>query len=137
MSRLFIAETLKTPEEVIGKLKERASEFNFIVREIFDMIYEFRSHNVNVKGDMVFYSIMLCNPEKAYKSISKNPLRGALLLPPKQVIVYKQGKSGKTTIAYNAVKETDVKKTLPGDIKFQKSLPESCSNIIRLINEIK
>jgi len=137
MSKLIKLETQKTPEEVIGELKKKASKFNFIVREVFDMAHEFRSHDVDVQDNFVYYSIMLCNPEKAYKSISESPLRGAVLLPPKQVVVYKDNKSKKTIIAYTTIEETDVKKLLPEDNKFQKGLPESCNNIIKLINEIR
>ena len=133
MSKLIKIETLKTPEEVIKEIKKKASDFNFIIREVFDMAKEFRSQGVEVQDDFVYYSIMLCNPEKAYKSMLGNPLRGALLLPPKQVIIYKDNKSRKTMIAYMAIEEIDVKKLLPEDIKFQKGLSESCNNIIKLI----
>ena len=136
MSKLIKIQTEKTPKEVIEDIKEKASDFNFIIREVFDMAHEFKSHGVKVQDNFVYYSIMLCNPEKAYKSILGNPLRGAVLLPPKQIVIYKNKDSKKTIIAYTAVEETDVKKLLPEDDKFQKGLPESCNNIIKLIKEI-
>ena len=101
------------------------------------MAKEFRSHGVEVQEDFIYYSIILCNPEKAYKSMLGNPLRGALLLPPKQVIIYKDNKSKKTIIAYMAIEEIDIKKLLPDDIGFQKGLSESCDKIIKLIKEEK
>ena len=137
MSKLIKIETLKTPEQVIKGIREKALDFNFIIREVFDMAKEFRSHGVEVQDNFVYYSIMLCNPEKAYKSMLGNPLRGALLLPPKQVVIYKDEKSGKTIIAYMAIEEIDVKKLLLEDIKFQKGLSESCNEIIKLIKEEK
>ena len=137
MSKLIKIETLKTPEQVIKGIREKALDFNFISREVFDMAKEFRSHGVEVQDNFVYYSIMLCNPEKAYKSMLGNPLRGALLLPPKQVVIYKDEKSGKTIIAYMAIEEIDVKKLLLEDIKFQKGLSESCNEIIKLIKEEK
>ncbi len=137
MSKIIKIETKKTPEEVIKDIKKKASNFNFIIREVFDMAKEFRSHGVEVQEDFIYYSIILCNPEKAYKSMLGNPLRGALLLPPKQVIIYKDNKSKKTIIAYMAIEEIDIKKLLPDDIGFQKGLSESCDKIIKLIKEEK
>ena len=136
MSKLIKIETQKTPEEVIEGIKQKASDFNFIVREVFDMADEFKSHGVDVEESFEYFSIMLCNPEKAYKSISGNPLRGAVLLPPKQVVIYKDTKSGKTIIAYTTIEETDVKKLLPDD-KFQKGLSDSCENIVKLIKSVQ
>ena len=136
MSKLIKIETKKNPEELIEEIKKKAPDFNFIIREVFDMAHEFKSHEVEVQDDFVYYSIMLCNSEKAYKSILENPLRGALLLPPKQVVIYKNKESKKTVIAYVTIEESDVKRLFPEDDKFQKGLPESCNNIIKLIKEI-
>ena len=135
MIKLIKIETKKTPEEVVEEIKKKTSKFNFIVREVFDMAKEFRSHDVDIQENFVYYSVMLCNPEKAYKSISGNSLRGAILLPPKQIVVFKEDK--KTIISYVSIEEEDVKKLLPKDKKFQKGLPESCNNIIKLIKEIR
>jgi len=135
MSKLITIETQKTPEEVIEDIRRNASKFNLIIRAVFDMANEFRDHGITVEKNFKYYSIMFCNPEKAYRSILKRPIRGALLLPPKQVVIFKE--KGKTIISYVAVEENDVKKLFCEDEKFQKGLPESCNNIIRLIKEIK
>ena len=134
MSRLIKIETEKTPKEVIEEIKKKAADYNFIIREVFDMASEFKGHDVEVEDGFEYYSIMLCNPEKAYKSILKSPIRGAVLLPPKQVTVFK--KNDKTVISYVAVEENNVKELLPDDEKFQKGLSESCKNIVRLIKSI-
>jgi len=133
-SKLIKVETEKTPKEVVEEIKKKAAEFNFIIREVFDMANEFKEHDVDVEKNFEYYSIMLCNPEKAYKSILKSPIRGAALLPPKQVVVFKEGK--KTTISYVAVEENDVKGLLPDDEKFQKGLSKSCENIVKLMESI-
>jgi len=132
--KLIKIETKKTPKEIIELVKTNASKFNFIVRDVFDMVHEFKSHGVNVQNNFKYYSIMFCNPQKAYESISKKLIRGVLLLPPKQVVVYQ--KDGKTEISYVAIEEKDVKKLFPEDEKFQKGLAESCRNIIKLISNI-
>jgi uncharacterized protein (DUF302 family) len=134
MSRLIKIETGKTPKEVIEEIRKKAPEFNFMIREVFDMASEFKEHDVKVEAGFEYYSIMLCNPEKAYMSILKSPIRGAMLLPPKQVVVFKEGE--KTIISYVAVEDSDVKELLPDDEKFQKGLSESCENIVKLIETI-
>jgi len=136
MAKLYKTTTEKTPEEFIRDLKQNSKNRGFIVREVFNMMEEFKSHGVEVDEEFEFHSIMVCNPEKAYKSIRENPIRGAILLPPKQVVVY-EGDEGKTNIAYLALGNRIVGELLPDDKKFQKGLPESCEKIIKLIEEVK
>ena len=135
MSKLVKIETEKTPKEVIEEIKKKASDFNFIIRNVFDMAHEFKHHNVEVAKQFEYYSIMLCNPEKAYNSILKSPIRGAVLLPPKQVVIYKE--NNETVLGYVAVENNDIMKLLPEDVKFQEGLSESCKNIIKLMEKVK
>jgi len=123
-----------SPEGIVKMIKEKAGDFNFIVREVFDMAEEFRHHDIEVDDGFVYYSIMLCNPEKAYQSISMIPVRGAMLLPPKQVVVYNE--NGKTIIAYVKQEERDVASLFPEDHGFQKGLSKSCDNIEELIKGV-
>jgi uncharacterized protein (DUF302 family) len=133
--KLIELKSLKTPKEIIKKVKKIAFNFNFIVREVFNMKNEFKHHGVDVDESFEYYSILICNPQKAYDSISKNGIRGAVLLPPKQIVIYKENE--KTMISYFAIEEDDIKKMLPKDESFQKGLSQSCTNIIKLIEEIK
>ncbi|MCD4705786.1 DUF302 domain-containing protein [bacterium] len=133
---LYKVESKKNINEIIEAIKEQAGDFDFIIREIFEMGEQFRRHDVEVDKNFIFYSIMLCNPQKAYDSIKEDLIRGAVLLPPKQVIVYRDKKTKKTNIAYLPIKENFVKELLPDDIKFQKSIVMSCEKIINLINKI-
>ena len=135
MSKLVKIETEKTPKEAIEDIKKKASDFNFIIRNVFDMAHEFKHHDVEVAKDFEYFSVMLCNPEKAYRSILKSPIRGAVLLPPKQVVIYKE--NAKTILGYVAVEKDDVTKLLPEDTKFQEGLSESCKNIIKLLESEK
>ena len=64
-----------------------------------------------------------------YGTITKNPLRGAVLLPPKQVIVSKDQETGRSMVAYVQPDDEDVVQLLPGDTVFQKGLAESCANL--------
>jgi uncharacterized protein (DUF302 family) len=135
MGKLIKIETAKTPKEIIEEIKKKAKDFNFIIRNVFDMAHEFKHHDIEVVEDFEYYSIMLCNPEKAYNSIFKSPIRGAVLLPPKQVVIYKE--NSKTILGYAAVEKDDVTKLLPKDTKFQEGLSESCKNIIKLLESVK
>ena len=132
--KLIKIETEKTSRQVIEEIKKKASEFDFTIREVFDMAKEFREHSVEVKNNFEYYSIMLCNPQKAYESISKKPIRGALLLPPKQVVIFKE--NGKTIISYVAIEKEDVKELFSEDGQFQESLSQSCDKIKELVNSI-
>jgi len=119
MTKLVRIETEKTPKESIEGIKKKASDFNIIIRNVFDMAHEFRHHGIKVDGVFEYYSIMLCNPEKDYNGILKSPIRGALLFPPKQVVIYKE--NNKTVLGYVAVESKDVMKLLPEDAKFQEA----------------
>ena len=134
MSKVIRIETEKVPTEVILEIEKKAADFDFIIRNVFDMMTEFRDHGVEIENEFEYYSVMLCNPKKAYKSILESPIRGAVLFPPKQIVVFKE--KDKTIISYVAVEEKDVKELLPEDKSFQKGLSESCNNIIKLIDEI-
>ena len=134
MSRLLKLKTKKSVDEVLKAIRAKASDFEFIIREEFDMAEAFKSHGVNVDGNFVYHSIMLCNPQKAYEAIFADKIRGAVLLPPKQLVIYPE--NGKTVVAYNAVEVTDVSGVLPDDKGFQKGLAASCSNIVKLMESI-
>jgi hypothetical protein len=136
MTYLFQTETEKEPEEILDNLKDKVSDFNFIIREIYDMKKQFRSHDVTVDEGFTYYSVMLCNPEKAYKSIVNSKIRGAVLLPPKQLVIFKN-ENDITNIAYLAFDNETVKNILSDDEPFQKGLSESCEKIIKLIKDVK
>ena len=134
MVELIKIETELTPTEVIEKIKLLAPDFNFIIRDIFNMATEFKHHNIHIEDGFEYYSIMICNPQKAYTSINANKIRGAVLLPPKQIVAYKD--NDKTVIAYMKVTKEDINKMLPSDEKLQNGLDESGSKIIELISQL-
>lgn len=129
--KLIKIETEKEPLKVIDAIKKKVADYDFIIRDVFDMAEQFKNHDVDVVENFEYYSIMICNPQKAYDSISKDKIRGAVLLPPKQIIVYREKE--KTIIVYVAVEKKDVEEILPNDEQFQKGLSESCKKIVELI----
>lgn len=134
---LYQTQSIKTPQDFIRAIQTYAHDFDFIVRDVFEMGEEFASHAVEVNSDFQYFSILLCNPPKAYANMCKNPLRGAILLPPKQVVVYSDPKTSQTSIAYFVMEALDIQKILPEDLDFQTGLPLSCQKIIQLIEKSK
>jgi hypothetical protein len=133
---LYKKTTDKKPEQVLDEIKKLAQKYHFVIRNIFDMNEIFSSHDINVNKKNQYYSVMLCNPVKAYKSIEANPDRAAVLLQPKQVVVYKKEKEYFTSITYLPFSRKFTKQALPYDLKFQEKLPQSCQKIKQLIDEI-
>lgn len=136
MAYIYKTESEKGPEEILEKLKEKVTDYNFIIREIYDMKEQFGSHGVSVDESFTYYSVMVCNPEKAYRSIVNSKIRGAVLLPLKQLVIFKD-EDNNTQIAYMAFDSETIKGLLPDDEPFQKGLSESCEKIIKLIKDIK
>lgn len=132
---LFRIETKKSPLEVVESFKSKVSNFDFIVRDVFDIKKEFSSYGVKVEDGFEYYSILICNPPKAYSTISKSPIRGALVFPPKQIVVYKN-KAGLTEISYMKIDSNSIKEMLPEDSQFQENLSKTGDKIIELIKAV-
>ena len=126
----------KNINEIVSVMRKKASDYDLIIRNVFNMSKEFRNHGVVVAEDFEYYSVMVCNPNKAYESIKNNPLRGAILLPPKQIVVYKNN-DGESVIAYVALEKDDIAKIAPDDNDLQNSLNASGYKIIEFIKNIK
>jgi len=126
----------KSISDLINDIKFKAKDFDFIVRYVFDMAEDFRSHGVVVSADFEYYSVMICNPEKAYKSILANPVRGAVLLPPKQIVVYKNT-GGQTIMAYTAPGKDELSRIIPDDKDLQNALSKTGNKILEFIETVK
>lgn len=134
MVELIKIKTELSPKGAVESLRLKSSDFGFIIREVFDMGNEFKSHNIDVDDDFEYYSIMICNPSKAYASIKASKIRGAMLLPPKQIVVYSENQE--TFIAYMKMNKESIAQMVPADIKFQEGLFGSCNQIVKLIKSI-
>ena len=126
----------KSISDLISDIKEKAGDYNFIVRHVFDMAEDFRSHGVEVDDNFKYYSVMVCNPQKAYESISANPVRGAVLLPPKQIVVY-GNTGGQTVMAYVAPEKDELVKLVPDDEALQNSLSQSGHKVLEFMEGVK
>ncbi len=125
----------KSIKDTLLEIKKNAKDYGFIIREVFNMAQDFASHGVEVEKGFKYYSVMICNPQKAYESIRESAVRGAVLLPPKQVAVYSETE-GETTIAYEAPDMERLEKIMPDDGKFQEGLYASGQKIIKLIDSV-
>jgi len=134
-SSLYETKSAKSLQEFVESLKENAERFDFGVRHVFDMKEEYGNQSVDVDDDFKLSQIVVCNYKRFYKSIRENIKRAAVLLQPKQIIAYSE--KGVTTINYLPFTKEFVKQALPQDDGFQKSLPESCQKIIKLIEASK
>jgi len=130
---LFSITSQKTSQEFIESFKQNAKDANFGVRYVFDMRKEYKERNVNVSPDFELYQIILCNFDKSYKTMDRNAETAAVLLQPKQLVVYNN--KGITTVNYLPFTEGFIKQALPEDEKIQASLPASCRKIIELIEK--
>jgi len=128
---LFSATTAKSIPGFIKSLKENAPEFNFGIRHIFDMREDYKNRGIEVDEGFQAYQVVACNFAGSYKSMQKNINRAAVLLEPKQIIVYTN--KGKTSIDYLPFTREFIKQALPEDEKFAQGLEEACQKIIRLI----
>jgi len=128
---LFKIETTKSVQEFIESLKKNVAQFNFSVRYIFDMKKEYKEHNVDVDENFELYQIILCNFQRSCKTIERNIETAAVLLQPKQVVVYNN--KGVTTICYLPFTKEFITYALPDDEKLQEGLPSSCQRIIKTI----
>lgn len=79
--------------------------------------------------------MVVCNFVRSYKSIRKDASRAAVLLGPKQIIVYKD--RGVTNVEYLPFTKEFIKQALPEDEKFSEGLYEACQRIIKSIKASK
>ncbi len=134
MTELIVRESSLSPREVIASLRVHAESFGFVIRNVYDMKETFEEYGVQAAEDFVYYSVMVCNPPRAYATMRENPLRGAVLLQPKQLVVYRDPESGSTQVAYMQLDERTVAEALPEDTQWRDKLPASCRKIAQLID---
>jgi uncharacterized protein (DUF302 family) len=96
------------------------------------MAHSFGKHGVEVAKSFDLHMIQICKPEKAAKSLSKNPERAILM--PKFIMTFT--KNGKTQIRFFSYSKEMIR-SLVNDPEFPDSLEETYKNIIAMIEEAK
>jgi uncharacterized protein (DUF302 family) len=97
-----------------------------------DMAHTFGRHGVEVAKGFDLHMIQVCRPQKAGKSLAKNPERAVLM--PKFVVVFSD--NGKTQIRFLKYSR-ELVATLVDDAEFPDSLSESFDDIVAVIEEAK
>lgn len=132
-TNLYRTKSSKSVQGFIESLEENASEFNYYVRYVFDKRQEYEQRGINVDDHFNAYQVMLCSFN--YKGLQKNIERLAILLLPKQIVVY--SKEGVTTILYLPFSEEFIREALPEDEGFAVNQSKACQRIIKLIEASK
>ncbi len=130
---LYRTKSSKSVQDFIGSLKENASKFDYYVRYVFNKRQEYEQRGINVDDNFNAFQLMLCSFN--YKGLQQNIERLAVLLLPKQVVVY--SKEGVTNILYLPFSEEFIREALPEDEKFAVNQSKACQRIIKLIEASK
>ena len=130
---LYRTKSSKSVQEFIESLKENASDFNYYVRYVFDKRQEYEQRGISIDDHFNAYQIVLCSFN--YKGLQKNIERLAVLLLPKQVVVYNI--EGVTNILYLPFSEEFIREVLPEDERFAVNQSKACQRIIKLIEASK
>lgn len=130
---LFRAKSSKSVQDFIENLKENASKFDYYVRYVFNKRQEYEQRSISIDDHFNAYQVMLCSFN--YKGLQKNIERLAVLLLPKQVVVY--NREGVTNILYLPFNEEFIREVLPEDEQFAVNQSKACQRIIKLIEASK
>lgn len=120
----------KSVQEFIDSIKANAEANGYFVRGVFNLKEEYERHGSKVDESFNAYQIILCKFN--YKSLQKNIKRLAVLLPPKQLVVYSDS-DGNTLIEYLPFTKEIIQEALPGDEEFAVNQSNACQGIIKLI----
>ena len=116
--------------EYLADLTLIARERGFLIgnRDTMDMRRTFARHGCPVPDDFDLHMVQLCKPEKAAKSLAKNPDRAPLM--PKFIMLFSRG--GQTRIRLLTY-GSDLVAELLDDDEFPASLAESFAALKELI----
>lgn len=116
----------------INELTQAAESKGFLIHneDKMEMAHTFGRHGAEVAEGFDLHMIQICKPEKAAKSLSKNPERAVLM--PKFVMAFSE--NGKTQIRFLHPARNTVRQ-LVDDEEFPASLDESIVQIIRIIED--
>ena len=130
--QIYRCNTSKPVSRYVKDLGRIAETGGFLIHneDNMEMAHTFGRHGVEVAEGFDLHMIQICKPEKAAKSLSKNPERAVLM--PKFIMVFSQ--EGKTQIRFLHYAEETIK-TLIDDPEFPASLTESFAQIMNIIEE--
>ncbi|PLX88701.1 MAG: DUF302 domain-containing protein [Desulfuromonas sp.] len=131
-SEIYQAQSAKSLKSYLQDVSRLAESRGFLIHnaERMDMRQMFVEHGHPVPDDFDLHMIQLCKPEKASKSLSKNPDRAPLM--PKFIMIFsKEGKTMIRLLTYG----TDFVSGLLDDDEFPESLVQSFDALKTVIDE--
>jgi uncharacterized protein (DUF302 family) len=133
-AQIYHTETGKPLTQFVEDLASAAARRGFFIHNEskMDMAHTFGRHGVEVAKGFDLHMIQVCKPQKAGKSLSRNPERAVLM--PKFVVVFSD--NGKTQIRFLKYSR-DLVASLVDDAEFPDSLSESFDDIVDMIVEAK
>ncbi|MGD9019880.1 MAG: DUF302 domain-containing protein [Desulfuromonadales bacterium] len=132
--QIYQSQTTKPIDRFVDDLDQAARARGFLIhnKETMAMAHTFGRHGAHVAEDFDLHMIQICKPEKACKSLSKNPERAVLM--PKFVMTFSH--SGATQIRFLHYRPETVR-DLIDDVEFPESLAASFAEIIDVIEEAR
>jgi uncharacterized protein (DUF302 family) len=133
-AQIYQAETGKPLNQFVADMATAAARRGFFIHNEskMDMAHTFGRHGVEVAKGFDLHMIQVCRPQKAGKSLAKNPERAVLM--PKFVVVFSD--KGRTQIRFLKYSR-DLVASLVDDAEFPDSLSESFDDIVAMIEEAK
>ena len=127
---IYRSATKKPVSQFVNDLRKiaRPQGFSIYNEAKMEMARVFAHHGVEVGKDFDLHMIQICKPEKAAKSLSKNPERSVLM--PKFIMVFSRDGLTQLRFAYHT---PETVRALVDDDEFPASLVESYRQIIGLI----
>ena len=128
--KIYRSATKKPVSQFVNDLRKvaRTQGFSIYNEAKMEMARVFVHHGVDVPKDFDLHMVQICKPEKAAKSLSKNPERSVLM--PKFIMVFSRDGLTQLRFAYHT---TETVRALVDDDEFPASLAESYRQIIGLI----
>lgn len=133
-AEIYQTESCKTVTHFVADLASAAARRGFFIHNEskMDMAHTFGRHGVEVAEGFDLHMIQVCKPQKAGKSLARNPERAVLM--PKFVVVFSA--EGKTKIRFLRYSR-DMVARLIDDAEFPNSLTESFEEIVAMIDEAR
>jgi len=133
-AEIYNTESEKPVFQFVADLASAAARRGFFIHNEskMDMAHTFGRHGVEVAEGFDLHMVQVCKPQKAGKSLAKNPERAVLM--PKFIVVFSD--NGKTQIRFLKFSREMVA-SLVDDQEFPGSLTESFEDMAAMIEEAK
>ncbi len=132
--QIYRSETDKPVDRFVRDLAEIARSRGFLIHneDKMEMAHVFGHHGAEVAADFDLHMIQICKPDKAARSLGKNPERSVLM--PKFIMTFSS--NGRTQIRFVHFSPETVS-ALVDDSDFPGSLVETFAQITAIVEEAR